>query len=125
MKLNIRQIAAVTGGKILQQRANEFDSYGIDSRKIQNGGLFFALKGETTDGHLFVEAARKNGAAGAVVERFVETGQPFSLIQNSDSLKALHDLAASIRSTSAAHFVGITGSSGKTSTKEFTAALLS
>jgi UDP-N-acetylmuramoyl-tripeptide--D-alanyl-D-alanine ligase len=71
-----------------------------------------------------VEAARKNGAAGAVVERPVETGHPFSLIQVPDSLKALHDLAASIRKESATHFVGITGSSGKTSTKEFTAVLL-
>lgn len=125
MKLSVEQIVQITDGRILQVGKREFDAFGIDSRKMKKGDLFFALKGTATDGHLYVMDALRNGAAGAVVERSVDTeNQEFTLIQAKDSLKALHDLAASVRSQSSATFIGITGSSGKTSTKEFTASLL-
>lgn len=124
MKLTIQQVAEITGGRILHEGAQEFETYGIDSRKMKSGSLFFALRGEVTDGHLFVEAARQKGASGAVVERAVQTSTEFAMILVRDSMRALHDLAASIRNSSRTHFVGITGSSGKTSTKEFTASLL-
>src|SRR5215831_20894063 len=123
MKLRVEDITRVTGGKVLQQAATEFDSYEIDSRKVKRGGLFFALKGAETDGHLYISDAAKRGAGGAVIERPVE-GVSITLIQTADSLIALRDLAASVRAESKARFVGITGSSGKTSTKEFTAVLL-
>ncbi len=128
MKLTVEQIAQATGGKILQQHQDSFASFGIDSRKIAKGGLFFAMKGENTDGHLFLQDAFRNGAAGAMVER---VGEPFmaapqkTLILVDDTMKAIQDLAAFVRNQSPSKYVGITGSSGKTSTKEFTAALLS
>jgi UDP-N-acetylmuramoyl-tripeptide--D-alanyl-D-alanine ligase len=125
MKLSIGDIANATGGQVLQEQATSFDSFGIDSRNMKPGSLFFALKGEVTDGHLFVEAARQSGAAGAIVAHPVETHVPITMVQVQDPLRALHDLASFVRSRSGAEFIGITGSSGKTSTKEFAASLLS
>ena len=125
MKLSVDQIIQTTDGKVLQMGRDYFDSFGIDSRKVKKDSLFFALKGTVTDGHLHVRDALRNGAAGAVLERAVETGEnAATLIQVHNSLKALQELAASVRAQSHAKFIGITGSSGKTSTKEFTAALL-
>ena len=127
MKLTIEKIAQATGGKILQRHQESFDSFGIDSRKISPGGLFFAMKGENTYGHLFLQDAFRNGAAGAILER---VGEPFmaapekTLILVDDTMKAIQDLAAFVRNQSPSKYIGITGSSGKTSTKEFTAALL-
>ena len=125
MRLSVNQIIDVTAGKTLTSHTMEFDSFGIDSRQIRKGGLFYALKGENTDGHLFVRDAARNGAAGAIVERGVDIDTPFTMIQVDDSLRALQALASSVRSKSKSRFIGITGSAGKTSTKEFTAALLS
>jgi len=127
MKLIVEKIAEATGGKILQRHHESFDSFGIDSRKISKGGLFFAMKGEDTDGHLFLQDAFRNGAAGAIVER---VGEPFmaapqkTLILVDDTMKAIQELAAFVRNQGSSKYIGITGSSGKTSTKEFTAELL-
>ena len=125
MNLRVERVSEATGGRILQNAGSVFTSYTIDSRKVRPGALFFALRGTVTDGHLYVGAAAEAGAAGAVVEKEVTASSAFTLIQVSDSLKALQTLAASVRNASNARFIGITGSSGKTSTKEFTAALLS
>src|SRR3989304_756322 len=109
MRLALEQILTVTRGHMAQTGATVFHSYGIDSRKTEPGGLFFALKGEQTDGHLFVQDAIRNGAAGAIVERTVHTGDAaITMIQVQDSMKALQDLAAFTRSESAAKFIGIT-----------------
>jgi len=125
MNLKLDDIVRVTSGTVLCSKAEQFDSYDIDSRRMRKGGLFFALKGEQTDGHLFVQDAADHGAAGAIVECHINLNAPATIVQVGDSLTALRDLAASVRMDSGAQFVGITGSSGKTSTKEFTAALLS
>jgi UDP-N-acetylmuramoyl-tripeptide--D-alanyl-D-alanine ligase len=125
MKLSIDQMIRVTDGQILQQGKREFDSFGIDSRKMKDGGLFFALRGTVSDGHLHVRDAIRNGAAGAIVERGVDAeSDAITLIQVQDSLLALQDLAGWVRTKSSTKVIGITGSSGKTSTKEFTAVLL-
>jgi len=124
MRLTVDQIVQATGGRMLTSHTMEFDSFGIDSRKVEKGSLFFALKGETTDGHLFLQDAAHRGAGGAVVERPAVAGTPLTLIQVQDSLGALHALASWVRRNSGSRFIGITGSAGKTSTKEFTAALL-
>ncbi len=125
MRLTVDQIIGVTGGKTLTSHTMEFDTFGIDSRKMKKGSLFFALKGENTDGHLYVGDAAHNGATGAVVDHPVDVDPPCTLIQVQDSLRALHSLGAWVRNTSNSLFIGITGSAGKTSTKEFTAALVS
>lgn len=86
----------------------------IDSRDVRSGDLFFALKGESTDGHRFIDKAFANGAAAAVVDRPVEW--PHILV--ADTNAALDALAVAARTRSAATRIGVTGSVGKTGVKE-------
>lgn len=96
-----------------------------DSRTLQKGDLFVALHGENFDGHTFVEEAGRRGAMGAVVERVTGQAQPgFSIVQVSDTLTALQQIAAKYRLSLPLRVVAVTGSNGKTSTKDFTAAVL-
>ncbi|HKT84623.1 MAG TPA: UDP-N-acetylmuramoyl-tripeptide--D-alanyl-D-alanine ligase [Novosphingobium sp.] len=86
----------------------------IDSRDVQPGDLFFALKGETTDGHRFVETAFAKGAAAVVVDRPVDG--PHILV--SDTTEALERLGAAARARARGPVIGVTGSVGKTGVKE-------
>ena len=86
----------------------------IDSRDVQPGDLFFALKGESTDGHCFLDAAFAKGAAAAVVDRPVD--YPHILV--GDTTAALEALAKAGRARTSARVLGITGSVGKTGVKE-------
>lgn len=97
-----------------------------DSRELKLGDLFIALKGPKVDGHDYVIAALETGGAGAIVER-VPTGLEGDsrLILVKDTLKALNDLAIAARARTTARIVAITGSFGKTSTKDATQLLLS
>lgn len=94
--------------------AFEVSGIAIDSREVMEGDLFFALKGETADGHLFLDAAFARGAAAAVVDRPV--AQPHVLV--ADTAKALEALAIAARRRVDAGIVGVTGSAGKTGVKE-------
>ena len=105
--------------------------YSIDSRSMRAGELFFAIKGETYDGHRFVEDALRRGALGAVVtSEFLtspsRTGSGVEgwLLPVGDTLAALQSLAAKVRSSWRGREIAITGSAGKTSTKELTASAL-
>jgi UDP-N-acetylmuramoyl-tripeptide--D-alanyl-D-alanine ligase len=93
---------------------------------VKPGELFVALRGENFDGHNFVESVAKNGAAGAIVESNWKGKVPerFALIHTQDTLKAYQQLAAKYRRLLKLSVVAITGSNGKTSTKDFTAAVL-
>jgi len=100
--------------------------YSIDSRTIQPGELFFAVKGERLDGHDYVEAALAAGAVGAVVQndqagRFPDKSR---LLLVDDPLGALQRLGAAVRRLWAKPLIGVTGSAGKTTTKEITAHVL-
>ena len=86
----------------------------MDSRDVRGGDLFFALKGESSDGHLFLDKAFANGAAAVVVEHPVE--QPHVLVE--DTSRALELLAKAGRERAEARIVGVTGSVGKTGVKE-------
>jgi UDP-N-acetylmuramoyl-tripeptide--D-alanyl-D-alanine ligase len=86
----------------------------IDSRDVQPGDLFFALKGETTDGHRFIDMAMARGAAAVVVDR--DCAAPH--LRVSDTTEALVRLGAAARERTRARIVGVTGSVGKTSVKE-------
>lgn len=98
----------------------------IDSRKVKAGELFFALKGENFDAHQFVEDVFKKGAVGAVVEKILpHWDKDFPLLIVKDTLKALQSLAAKNRLRSKAPVIAVTGSSGKTSTKDLIFAVLS
>ncbi|GAB4358752.1 MAG: UDP-N-acetylmuramoyl-tripeptide--D-alanyl-D-alanine ligase [Bryobacter sp.] len=99
------------------------DSYVIDSRQAQTGSLFFALPGEHADGHDFVEAAIAQGAAAAVVSRPL-AGLQAPLLVVSDVQAALAQLGRAARNYWNKTVVAITGSAGKTSTKDAVATLL-
>jgi UDP-N-acetylmuramoyl-tripeptide--D-alanyl-D-alanine ligase len=97
-----------------------------DSRTLQPGDLFVALRGDNFDGHKFIAQAMQRGAAGAIVER-AWTGKPapdFSLLRVEDTLAAYQQIAGTYRHSLGLKVVAITGSNGKTSTKDFTAAVL-
>ena len=93
-----------------------FEAAGVafDSREIGPGDLFIALKGEATDGHLFLDRAYAAGAAGAIIS--IETDRPS--VRVTDTIAALNDLGRASRARSGARICGVTGSVGKTGTKE-------
>src|SRR5690242_21080079 len=100
--------------------------YSIDSRSIQAGELFFAVKGERLDGHDYVNSALEKGAVAAVVSkdemhRYSNQGR---LLPVEDTLIALQSLAAAVRRVWGKPLIGITGSAGKTTTKEAIAHVL-
>jgi UDP-N-acetylmuramoyl-tripeptide--D-alanyl-D-alanine ligase len=96
--------------------ASDFAVTGVtfDSREVRPGDLFVALKGEATDGHRFVEQAFERGAEGAIVS--AEVAGPCVVV--ADTFRALNDLGRASRARSGATIVGVTGSAGKTGTKE-------
>lgn len=98
----------------------------IDTRTLKKGDLFIALAGKNGDGHAFVEAALARGASAAVVSTMpkgVEQGAPLLIVE--DTLKALEDLGKAARARTAAKIIAVTGSVGKTGTKEMLAAAFS
>lgn len=97
--------------------------WSIDSRTLNPGDLYIALRGETHDGHHYVEAAFDRGAAAAIVEREGNAQGPQILVP--DTLQALQLLATRARERWGGQVIGVTGSAGKTSTKEAVAKLVS
>ena len=100
--------------------------YSIDSRTVQPGELFFAVKGERLDGHDFVEQALRRGAIAAVVEKgqLARYSNPAGLLAVDDTLVALQTLATAVRKMWGKTAIAVTGSMGKTTTKEAMAHLL-
>ncbi len=127
MKLSLSRIAEILSA------TGEFDDqavtqgYSIDSRTIQPGELFFAVKGERMDGHDFVEQALGRGAVAAVVrkDQIARYASKTGLLPVDDTLAALQSLANAVRRLWAKPLVGVTGSAGKTTTKEAIAHVLS
>jgi UDP-N-acetylmuramoyl-tripeptide--D-alanyl-D-alanine ligase len=93
----------------------------IDTRTLQEGNLFVALTGEHGDGHAFVKAAFENGAVAAVVSQEIDGISPDKLLIVPDTLKAMQALGKAARGRCGAKVIGITGSVGKTGTKEMLA----
>src|SRR5207244_1301420 len=125
--LSILQIAELSGAKLEQGDGKiPVERISTDSRTIKKGKLFVALRGENFDGHKFVEATAKAGAAGAIVDLKWNGKVPgkFVIIRAEDTLQAYQNLAANYRKSLSLKVVAITGSNGKTSTKDFTAAVL-
>ncbi|CAM3954762.1 UDP-N-acetylmuramoyl-tripeptide--D-alanyl-D-alanine ligase [Mesobacillus zeae] len=118
--------AAVGTGSVSGQfRDVAVKGVSIDTRKIGKGNLFIPFKGEKTDGHKYVEEAIKNGAAAALWQSDVPNPPlhlPIVIVD--DTLKALQELARSYREELNVKVVGITGSNGKTTTKDMAANLL-
>ncbi len=129
IRLSLAQMATAMGGVLLGCDTPE-DIFvdgpsDTDSRLIVPGGVFFAKPGEVTDGHLFVDAAIANGAAVVIVERDVRASVPQIVVPNVvDALGALAKfVVASVRAAGELTIIGITGSNGKTTTKNLVATL--
>lgn len=124
--LRLNDLTAKMGGKILNGSPELcFEKFTIDSRTASPGDLFFAIVAKR-DGHQFIADAAQKGAAGAVVSREISLPHKnFGLILVPNTLEALQRLARQVLLESKVQVVGITGSVGKTTTKEFTSSLLS
>jgi UDP-N-acetylmuramoyl-tripeptide--D-alanyl-D-alanine ligase len=121
------EILAATGGKIVRNGLKaRFGEIVTDSTKVKQGAVFVALKGEHHDGHRFVGAAIKGGAACVIVQRALPAKMygKATAIRVADTLKGLGDLAHYRRLKLAPKVLAITGSNGKTTTKEMVAAIL-
>ncbi len=128
-RLTIDRIAAAVGGRALGADPEAtFTGVSTDSRTIKPGELFVALRGEHFDGHAFGPAARAAGAAGAMVQTGLAEVQDwpegFVQIEVADTLRALGDLARQVRNEFTGPLAAVTGSNGKTTTKEMLAQIL-
>ena len=121
ISVTLSQLASVLKGT-LQGRDVTIDAVTTDTRKIAPGSLFVALKGERFDAHDFADKAKASGAGALLVSRQLEIDLP-QLIVN-DTRRAFGELAAWVRQQVPTRVVALTGSSGKTSVKEMTAAIL-
>jgi UDP-N-acetylmuramoyl-tripeptide--D-alanyl-D-alanine ligase len=121
-RFTLAEIAAITGGDLVGDGQISVDTYRFDSRLIdQNDTLFIAVNGANRDGHTFIDAAAKNGAVAALTL----TGHPHPTLAHvavADTFLALHALAEAARVRINPKRVAITGSVGKTTVKDFTAA---
>jgi len=121
MKRPLRWVAAQLGQAA--ETEAQVTGWSVDSRTLRPGDLFFALRGPTHDGHRYVAEVLQSGAAGAVVDRAIDRNPAVFKVE--DSLAALQTLASSARREWAGDVVGVTGSAGKTTTKDVIAELLS
>ncbi len=123
-------LKAIHGTLISGEQEMSFYGISTDSRLIREGNLFVALKGEKFDGHDFINVVVKEGATGVIVQNEekisqVTTGKNVAVIKVSDTLFALGELAHAWRKKLSIPVIGLTGSSGKTTTKEMIAAIIS
>ncbi|MCB1958119.1 MAG: UDP-N-acetylmuramoyl-tripeptide--D-alanyl-D-alanine ligase, partial [Rhodocyclaceae bacterium] len=123
--MKLSQAAIATHGTA--QGEASFERVGTDSRHIMPGQLFVALRGERFDGHAFVAQSLADGAAAAMVDREWLAANPsegLPLLVVDDTRRALGALAAAWRSRFTLPVIGVTGSNGKTTVKEMSAAIL-
>ncbi len=124
--MTLENIAHSCGGTYIgneKYRSKEVAGVVIDSRKVEKDYLFIPIKGERVDGHSFIPTVFEQGAAAVLSEYKLENPQgPYILVESTE--KALKDIAAFYRNSLDIKVVGITGSVGKTSTKEMIAAIL-
>ena len=127
MAWTLEEIVSATGGKVEgRPKASRFDEIVTDSSKVKTGSIFVALKGERFDGHRFVKDAINRGAGCLVVHEALRAADLRSVtaVKVSDTLRALGDLAHFRTEQYAPKVLAITGSNGKTTTKEMLAAIL-
>jgi UDP-N-acetylmuramoyl-tripeptide--D-alanyl-D-alanine ligase len=120
----VTEIASLASGKLFGSGSGLVTAVSTDTRSIQPGQLFVALRGERFDAHDFLATAFEQGATAALVEKVNADLTNFPQVQVSDSLIGLQTLAKNYRRKLPIPIVGITGSNGKTSTKEMVAAVL-
>ncbi|MFH1799159.1 MAG: UDP-N-acetylmuramoyl-tripeptide--D-alanyl-D-alanine ligase [Candidatus Omnitrophota bacterium] len=129
-RVTIKQIAKITDGELFSKNPLEIlvKSFSIDSRTIEPGQFFIAVKGENFDGHNFVEEAAAKGAAGFIIEGPAGAGlakKAVHIIQVKNTLKAMGDIASEIRSCAELPVICVIGSNGKTTVKDMLSGMLS
>ena len=124
---SLHDLSAACGGRLLRgDGSRTVARISKDTRTLQSGDLYWALRGGNFDGHNFVAAAAATGASAAVVERDPgDLPADFPVVQVRDAQAALHQLALWYRARLRARVIAVTGSNGKTSTKDFLAAIAS
>lgn len=121
--LTLRQVAQFCDGSVLPEYADvEITGVSIDSRSIQPGELFIAIQGDNFDGHNFIRSALEKGASGIMAHKQMSSDVPAIFVDN--TLEALGSLARGYRIMRGCQVIGITGSVGKTTTKEMMADIL-
>lgn len=116
--MKIREIIAATNGKLLSGDEDlEIVGFSQDSRKVSDGMMYIPLIGERFDGHDFIGSAFENGASAIISDRIIERNDK-TVIKVEDTLIALQDMARYLRKNRHVKVVGITGSVGKTSTRD-------
>lgn len=122
----LTDLAAAAGGRLVALRGGEREVKGlsIDTRTLKQGELFVAVAGTRFDGHDFLAQAVARGAVAAIVHKDVLAPPGLDVVKVADTTRALGDLARHIRMTVGLPVVAITGSTGKTTTKDMTASLL-
>lgn len=113
-----------TRARVRQHGPNSFTQASISSKSIGEGSLFVALRGETRDGHDYIRDAIGGGAVGVLVNREVDVPLGVTVIETPDTLQALQDLAGALRQKYDPRLIAITGSAGKTTTKDMVAHVL-
>ena len=128
VRITVKDILGATGGRLASGKASPaVPSFSTDTRSIIPGGVFIALKGKNFDGHDFLEQAFDKGAAGAIVERAPDPGasrKEKNIVVVDDCLEAMGRIASEIRKRVDVPVVCITGTNGKTTTKEILAHIL-
>ena len=118
---NLKQLAEISNGKLSGSSIN-VDSFSIDTRTINPNEAYIALKGENFDGHEFISEAALKGASTAIVSRPIEVDIPHIIV--SDTLEFMKNIAEFNRNQFKGKVIGITGTNGKTTTKQIVANLL-
>jgi len=127
LSLKLKEIVEAVDGKILQGNPDQVvNNMTIDSRRVKPGDLFFAIIGENNDGHNFIPEAVDNGARVVITSRSIKPYSGLAIILVRDTTQALQDLASFVRKKiDNLQVIGITGSAGKTTTKDIIASILS
>jgi UDP-N-acetylmuramoyl-tripeptide--D-alanyl-D-alanine ligase len=124
-RLSVGEAARAVGGRVTAGDPQAMiEGAAIDSRAVRGGEAFFAFGGTRTDGHRFVPDALARGAAAAIIQEDIPAPPAGALIRVEDTFQALHDLARFARKRTPERLAGITGSAGKTTTKELLGAIL-
>ncbi len=123
--MKAEKLSQIVGGILVGNPSALIRGFSIDSRKVREGDVFFALKGQNHDGHDFILDAYGRGAVGAVSERHVDPPEDRFLIKVGSTIEALRRLGRFMRDNFRGKVIGIAGSVGKTTTKEMISHLLS
>jgi len=126
-RCTLEEVAQWSGGRLIKGNPSlSVDRLHTDTRTLASGDCFVALQGDRFDGHAFIREVKHHGAVAALVSNRLIPDLPedLGLVEVSDTLEALQRFAATYRKLLPVRTVGVTGSSGKTSTKELIAAVL-